>query len=113
MASHTSGHYIPASDPESVKHRASIVKTFVILLVITAFEFIVAFGKEPWGLNHLFVVIFFITLTLVKAFYIVADFMHLRSEVKTLILAIVLPLMFIIWFIVSMLYEGHAVLLAR
>ncbi len=113
MASHSTGKYIPASDPASVKQRSTILKTFWILLGITTFEFIIAFGKEPWHMPHLAVIFIFITLTLVKAFYIVADFMHLRHEVKTLILSIILPLMFILWFITSMLYEGHAVLLAR
>lgn len=113
MSSHPTGQYIPASDPASKEARASILKTFWILLGITAFEFIIAFGKEPWHLAHMLVIVIFISLTLVKAFYIVAYFMHLKHEVKTLILCVVLPLMFIVWFIVAMLYEGNAVLLAR
>ena len=111
-APHTS-HFIPATDPESVKHRKSIMNTFWILLGITAFEFIIAFGKGPWGMAHMLVLTIFISLTLVKAFFIVAEFMHLGSEVKGLILCCVLPIIFIIWFIVAMLYEGHSVFLNR
>lgn len=113
MASHSTGHFIPETSPESVKQRATIWKTFWYMFGITVVEFIIAFGKGPWHLPHMLVLVVFISLTLVKAFLIVAEFMHLKHEVKTLILAIVLPIIFIIWFIVSMLYEGNAVLHAR
>ena len=113
MASHSSGHFIPETNPESVKQRASIWRTFWYMLGITVFEFIIAFAKGPFNIPHLLVLILFIGLTLVKAFFIVAEFMHLKHEVRILVLAIVLPVLFIIWFIVSMLYEGNQVLMAR
>jgi cytochrome c oxidase subunit IV len=113
MASHSKGHYIPESSPESIAQRKSIWLTFWILAAITTVEFIVAFAKEPYHIPHMLVLFIFISLTLVKAFYIVAYFMHLKHEVKTLILAVVLPILFIMWFIFAMLYEGNAVLLAR
>ncbi len=83
------------------------------MVAITVVEFIIAFAKGPYQLPHMFVLIAFISLTLVKAFFIVAEFMHLKHEVRMLILAIVLPILFIMWFIVSMLYEGNAVLHLR
>jgi len=79
---------------------------FWILLAITSVEFIIAFAKGPLGLNHILVVSVFVGLTIVKAFYIVAEFMHLGGEVKAMIWSIILPLMFVVWFIVSMLTEG-------
>ena len=113
MASQTTGQFIPSTSPESVKQRASIMKTFWYMVAITVVEFIIAFAKGPYHIPHMLVLITFISLTLVKAFFIVAEFMHLKHEVRLLILAIVLPIIFIIWFIVSMLYEGIAVLHLR
>jgi cytochrome c oxidase subunit IV len=52
-------------------------------------------------------------MTLVKAFYIVGEFMHLKGEVKTLIWSIVLPLVFVIWLIIALLLEGDAILQVR
>lgn len=113
MASHSVGKFVPESSPESIKTRAAIWRTFWIMLGITVVEFAIAFLKGPFQLNHLFVVTVFISLTIVKAFYIIAEFMHLKHEAKMLILSLSLPIIFIIWFIISMLYEGNAIFMVR
>jgi cytochrome c oxidase subunit IV len=69
---------------------------------ITAVEFLLAFTM-PAGM---FRNIIFILLTIAKAFFIVADFMHLRHEVKFLGLAIILPTAFVVWLIAVLLAEG-------
>jgi len=74
----------------------------LILGIVTAFEFLCAFTL-PRGP---FLITIFVTLTLVKAFYIVSEFMHLKYEVKTLIWSIVIPTIFVIWLIVALLWEG-------
>lgn len=51
----------------------------------------------------------FLGLTIVKAFYIVAEFMHLKYEVKVLIWSILLPLIFVVWLIIALLIEGNAI----
>ena len=43
-----------------------------------------------------------------KAFYIVAYFMHLKHEVKNLIMTIVVPLTLFVWFIVAFLADGNS-----
>ena len=48
----------------------------------------------------------FILMPLVKAFYIVAEFMHLRQEVKSFIFTILIPLTFVVWLILALLLEG-------
>jgi len=113
MASHSVGQFVPDTTPESIRQRGVIWRTFWVMFGITILEFILAFTKGPYHINHLFVVIVFISLTLLKAFYIVAEFMHLKHEVKMLIMCVSLPVIFIIWFIISMLYEGNAILLVR
>jgi cytochrome c oxidase subunit IV len=76
--------------------------TFWILFAITAVEFILAF-TVPAGAFRTSI---FIILTLVKAFYIVAEFMHLKHEVKGLIYAIIVPTVFVVWLIGAMFIEG-------
>jgi len=49
-----------------------------------------------------------IILMLAKGFYIVAYFMHLKHEIRNLIMTIVLPLILFIWFIIAFLYDGHS-----
>ncbi|HTF81390.1 MAG TPA: cytochrome C oxidase subunit IV family protein [Cytophagales bacterium] len=79
---------------------------FWILLGITAVEFAIAFAKGPLHLPHLLVVSIFVGLTIIKAFYIVAEFMHLGHETKSMIWSIILPLTFVVWLIVALLKEG-------
>jgi cytochrome c oxidase subunit IV len=105
MAHSTGGGYIPASNPDSVKNRKQIWKVFWILLVVTAIEFVIAFTLPANGLR----VAIFVGMTFVKAFYIVAEFMHLKHEVKMLIWSIVLPIVFIIWLVVALIVEGGSV----
>ena len=82
-----------------------IWRTFIILCVITAFEFLIAFTMTAGKLR----VLIFVTMTIVKAFYIVAEFMHLKHEVKSLIWAIMLPIIFICWLLGALMYEGGSI----
>jgi cytochrome c oxidase subunit IV len=76
-----------------------------ILGIVTAIEFFLAFTM-PRGILLYSV---FIGLTLVKAFYIVSEFMHLKYEVKSLIWSIMIPVILVIWLIVALLAEGGSV----
>ena len=49
-----------------------------------------------------------VILMMAKAFYIVAYFMHLKHEVKNLIMTICVPLALFIWFITAFLYDGNS-----
>lgn len=87
-----------------------LVKVAIILGVITIAEFIIAY-TFPDTLRVLKISIF-VGLTIVKAFYIVAEFMHLKYEVKALIWAIMLPMIFVVWLIIALINEGGAILQA-
>lgn len=83
-----------------------IWKVAIILAVVTAIEYVFAFTMDAGFLRSTI----FVLLTIVKAFYIVAEFMHLGHEVKGLVYSIILPMMFIIWLIVALVnMEGAAV----
>ena len=99
------GHHV-AQDGERIEPQTGrFWKVFWILLAITSIEFIIAFTVDADHFKWT-KIIAFIILTLVKAYYIVAIFMHLGDEVKSLIWSIVLPVMFVIWLIVALIIEG-------
>lgn len=104
MDSHETGHQVAVKpvDKEKVK---KIWMVALILAVVTAIEFVFAFTMEAGTLRTSI----FIGLTIVKAFYIVAEFMHLRHEVKVLIWSILLPMVFVVWLIIALLVEGNAI----
>lgn len=81
--------------------------TALILLVITIIEFAIAFGvPHEWKEVRVWT---FIVLTIVKAAFIVGEFMHLRYEAKVLLWSILIPLVFIVWMLVVFIYEGGAI----
>jgi cytochrome c oxidase subunit 4 len=92
--------------------KGKIWQVFFYLLGITALEFVIALYLIPKGIvSHGIGNFAYITLTLVKAFYIVAYFMHLKFEKFAFKASIVLSLFFIIYFIVLMLIEGNYIYL--
>ena len=83
--------------------------TTLYLGLATAAEFVAAFTMEAGPVKT----IFFVLLTFLKTFYIVGEFMHLKYEVKLLIWSVVIPVVFICWFIGAMLTEGNSVVTLR
>jgi cytochrome c oxidase subunit IV len=79
-----------------------IIVPFIILTIITAIEFLVAFTMPKSGIK----VGIFIILTLVKAFYIIAYFMHVKYERLNFIYAVTLPFIFIVYLLALLLLEG-------
>ncbi len=93
---------------EDTMTRGRIWKVAGILSLITIVEFIFALYLAPtFPAIHHIVNPIYIVLTLVKAFYIVAFFMHLKFEKSALILAIVVPVLFIIGLILVLTNESH------
>jgi cytochrome c oxidase subunit IV len=87
-----------------------IWRTFWILLILTIVELVLGFlmiGMTSFGWI-LLIKGTIIILMLAKAFYIVAYFMHLKAEIRNLIMTIVVPLSLLIWGIIAFLYDGHA-----
>src|SRR6478752_3287512 len=93
-------------DKEKIK---LLWKTAGILLVITVFEFIVAFTLHAGPLKTSI----FVVMTIVKAAYIVGEFMHLKHEAKVLIWSILIPMVFVVWMLVAFVYEGMAIFNTR
>jgi len=93
---------------ESTMTTARIWRVFWILLAITVVEVF-------WGMkisHHIpykwINAVFFLSMTFVKAGYIVAEFMHLRYEVTNMIRSVLIPLVLFIWFVVAFCMDGDS-----
>ena len=92
-------------EPVDKKKTNKLWRIALILAVVTSIEFVFAI-LLPRGALLYFT---FVALTLVKAFYIIGEFMHLKGEVKTMIWSIGVPTIFIVWLIIALIYEGSSV----
>lgn len=101
---HDHGHSVTVQ-PKDKEKIAKIWRTALILAVVTAIEFVLAFTMNRGDL----LTSIFVLLTFVKTFYIVGEFMHLKYEVKVLIWSIIVPMLFVVWLITALLIEGDAI----
>lgn len=87
----------------------AIWRTFWILLVITMVELVLAilYYKTDFLPKHFLNGIFVIG-TLAKAFFIIAEFMHLKYELKNLIMTIAMPALLFVWFLGAFLWDGNS-----
>jgi caa(3)-type oxidase subunit IV len=86
-----------------------IWKTALILLVITLAEFVMAFTMDRGILLYSL----FIILTIWKAKYIMMEFMHLGDEAKPLFYSIIVPLIFLVWLVITLIKEGSDIFTMR
>lgn len=101
MAHHSHEPQVTVLPPDKEKIKKLWTVAF-ILGAVTAVEFLIAFTM-PHGVAK---TALFVILTIVKAAYIVGEFMHLKYEVKVLFWSILIPTLFIIWMLVAFVYEG-------
>lgn len=108
MSQHaTEVHAVHGEEHESMTKKR-IWNVFFILLGITCIEFIIALYVVPhYPTFQPYANPVYIVLTLFKAFYIVAYFMHLKFERSSLIFAIIVPILFIIGLILVLTNESH------
>src|SRR3982751_6726557 len=87
----------------------AVWRTFWILLAITVFELIIAiiYYETQFFPKHILNGVFVI-MTLAKAFFIVAEFMHLGHELKNLVMTIAIPACLFIWFLIAFLWDGSS-----
>jgi cytochrome c oxidase subunit 4 len=86
-----------------------IWRTFWVLLGITMVELILATihlkteFPPKYVLNGIYLI-----LTCAKAFYIIAEFMHLRHEIKNMIMTMAIPALLFVWFAIAFLWDGNS-----
>jgi cytochrome c oxidase subunit 4 len=109
-------HTSAAADHSHAEHsfdKKAVWKTFRILLYITIFELILAIGYYSMTFSNPHLVKYilngvFVILTLAKAFFIIAEFMHLRHEIRNMIMTIAIPALLFVWFIIACLWDGDS-----
>ncbi|MFM8787872.1 MAG: cytochrome C oxidase subunit IV family protein, partial [Bacteroidota bacterium] len=79
---------------------------FWVLFAITAVEFIIALAIPETFMAKPIKNVIYIALTLLKAFYLVAYFLHLKFERINLIYSILLPTIFVMGVIAALMYES-------
>lgn len=99
----------PHPPPDNTKR---IWRTFWILLFVTMAEvglglFLYANPSFGQGMVY-FIKGLMVILTLAKAFYIIAIFMHLGDEMRSFVLTLVFPTLLFIWFIIAFLWDGNS-----
>ncbi|MBZ5858968.1 cytochrome C oxidase subunit IV family protein [Flavihumibacter profundi] len=90
--------------------KKEVIRVTVILTVFTLIELALGFwlmGIEAQFMRHLIKGVICI-LMLAKAFYIVGYFMHLKHELRNMIMTIVVPLLLFFWFIIAFLADGNS-----
>jgi cytochrome c oxidase subunit 4 len=108
MSQHTEHtHDEHAHGEHAALDKKKIWQVFGILLAITVVEFIIALWAIPGKhmTQHIGNYVY-IALTLLKAFYIVAYFMHLKFEKVGLQVCFSVLLVFVFYFLVFMFIEG-------
>src|SRR5450631_13429 len=109
MIQHMSSAEATLPKEKSTFNSKTVWKTFWILLGITVFELIIAiiYYETKFFPKHILNGVFVI-MTLAKAFFIVAEFMHLGHEIRNLVMTIAIPACLFIWFLVAFMWDGSS-----
>jgi len=98
------------TDEQYKSQKRAVWMATLWLTIITIFEV----GVSLLWLQFEFMPRFMLNLLMIlasilKAFYIVAEFMHLKYEKRALTLSILVPLVLFIWGIIAFLIEGESI----
>lgn len=104
-----SEHLEHTETPSNMKQQ--IWKTFWILFALTIVDIGLYFMLL--STHSMLKNLLFIALGIVKAFYIVAVFMHMKFEKKWLVNFIIYPMLFVVFLVILMLIEGDFTGLVR
>ena len=94
---------------KSTFNTKAVWRTFWILLCITVVELVIAiiYYETHFFPKHILNGVFVI-MTLAKAFFIIAEFMHLGHEIKNMVMTIAIPACLFIWFLIAFVWDGSS-----
>ncbi len=98
-------HHTDVESTESKTQIKKIWKVFWILLAVTLVEVFIGMQLSH-SMPKALLAFIFLGLTLFKAGYIVAIFMHLGDEKKNFMITVLVPLVLFVWFIIAFLADG-------
>ncbi len=108
MSAHAATEHAVLTGETAKPNTGRIWKIFFVLVVITAIEFVITFALEAQHFRTMRNSIL-IGLTILKAFFIVGEFMHLKHETKGLIWMVLVPTILLVWLLVALITEGSAI----
>jgi cytochrome c oxidase subunit IV len=100
------------NDQEYSDSRKDVLKTIIILSVVTITEVGIAIlydhlnptgGNFKWAIN-----LFMVIASIVKVYFIMGTFMHLKHETKGFLMTVFVPFTFLIWAIIAFTLEGRS-----
>lgn len=97
------------TEEEHTHGKQEALRTILILSAVTvievgiamAYDHFVTSGSGKWAIN-----LFMAVASVVKVYYIMGTFMHLKHEKKWFILSALLPFSFLVWAIIAFTWEG-------
>ena len=96
------------SEEEGKKTRRMIWNMFWVLLAITSIEVGLGIMWKDWGVAWFMVKMTFIVMTVAKAYFIVAYYMHLKHERSALQNSIIVPYTLLALYLMYMVFtEGN------
>jgi len=96
---------------EHHQNKNEVRNVTIILSILTIIELVLGFwmmDMKEGSTARLATKITIIVLMLVKAYYIVGYFMHLKHELRNLIMTVAVPMLLFVWFIIAFLYDGNS-----
>ena len=102
------GGHAPYTPEEYKHHKKDVMKTTVLLSIVTVVEVVVAILLEKNNSPKWILILFVSAMSLLKAGYIMAVFMHVKHETKGFRYTILVPFSLLIWAIIAFLWEGHS-----
>ncbi len=97
-------------ESKKLVYRGLIILGFVTLLEVFTSLFgkgYIVSGVEQYTWLVYLIGLSLILLSLYKAYYIIYEFMHMRYEVKTLAMSVLLPTILLIWGLIAFLWDGN------
>ena len=106
-------NHFPSEVSHVIHHESKneVRNVTIVLSVLTIVELILGFmmiKMQDGSTAKLSTKITIIILMLAKAYYIIGYFMHLKHEIRNLIMTIAVPMLLFVWFITAFLYEGNS-----
>lgn len=99
-----SGQHITEQEYQSgVK---AVWRSTLWLSIITVVEVVVALTLGHM-LPKIVLNLLFVLASVMKAFFIIAEFMHLKYEKRAFIISLGVPLIFLVWAIIALVVEGN------
>lgn len=91
--------------------KKTAVRIILILAAITIVEVLIALAGKGYVIEGFHLPIWILGLimiafSLLKAYLIVYEFMHMKYEVPGLVKSVLLPMFLLVWGVVAFLYEG-------